>query len=129
MAEDVETVSVLYSRAGDLYYVEKLDMNRPRCWVSVMTGADGKFSVYPFVFYEVKSGERATLPIDHEMVQRYIAASDWPERGSSRWVEEHVRVLGNLKASLADEEKRVAWYRNEVAKAESLLQTYGPKEA
>lgn len=127
--EAVETVPVLYSRAGDLYYVERLDMHRPRDWVAVTPDPDGKFRVYPFAFYDVKSGESTTLPIDHVLVQRYIKASKWPARGTPAWIEETTRVRDNMRESLAHEERSVAFYRREIEMAESLLQKYGPKEA
>jgi hypothetical protein len=87
MPETPETVELIFSRDRRLYYVKRLDHHRPRSWVAVEQGEDGKYDVLPFAFHEVKSGDTERRPLTDPLVVRYAQAEEWPPRRSIDWHE------------------------------------------
>jgi hypothetical protein len=74
-------VSIRYSRDEQLYYI--VDGNhRPKNWVAVNKDEEGKYEVYPFAFYEIKSGKEVSIDDPEwksELYERYIQEEDWEE--------------------------------------------------
>jgi hypothetical protein len=120
------TVRVTFSRDRRLYYVNRYDFHRPRSWVGVEPDADGRFEQLPFAFYEVKGGESEELPESHELVQRYVRAESWPERGSDEWVRQLLTVRQNVDRLLVDAEQSVRHYRDDLKLYDALARAHAP---
>lgn len=120
-ANTEETVELIFSRDRKLYYVAGLDHHRPKDWVAVDPDDDGKYKVYSFAFYEVKSGDHERRPIADPLVVRYMESQGWPTRGTPEWVDgiEHARDSAMRQRDEAA--RKVKFYEDEMDRLTALL--------
>jgi hypothetical protein len=92
---------ILFSRDGAYYYVTHYefgsgsDMPMASNWVAVDPNspeAQKTGAILPFAFYEVKSGEKASLKAHPELVNRYVEIQGWP-----RWPTEDRGYIKTLE--------------------------------
>lgn len=124
MSDTAELPTIRYDRAGKLYYVDRLDFRRPTSWLSLEKGDDGKYTAYPFAFYEIKSGREERVSVDHELVRRYAECEGWPPIGSDEYGEQLLRWRKNTDAVRADTARTLAFYDAEVALGDRLWEQH-----
>lgn len=115
------TVTIRYDRAGKLYYVQGFEFHRPRNWLAVEKGEDGKHQVYPFAFYEIKSGREEQVSPDDERVKLYADCEGWPKRGSAEWFGELHRLTEGTRKTRNEQRKTLEWYEKEVTRLDGLF--------
>lgn len=62
---------LIYSLDEKLFYAVGRKNEKPKEWLSLEKGEDGKFKVYPFWCYEVKSGKREWVSRKNERAVLY----------------------------------------------------------
>lgn len=120
-----KTVYAQFSADRTLYYIANYDYQQPKNWCGVeLSSATGKYTVYPFMFYDIKSGDRTELPEDHELVLRYVQCEGWPARGSAEWHTTLTRVIENTEHNRKDYQESMMHCEERLALYATLQQEH-----
>lgn len=119
------TVDVQFSLSGEQYFVMKLDYHVPTSWLAVSPDEDGRYKVWPFRFYSIKSGERRVVPESDPLVTRYAKAEGWPQRGGDKWRAEIAEARRRHEFAVGSLMRNVQWHEAELARLDALIAAHG----
>lgn len=93
---NVTKPEIIFSKDGKLFYPSHTNSNE---WLSLDKNKDGKYDSYPFVFYEIKSGDRKPLNEYYNLFEIYQKCFNVNIPKEYAWIE---TLEGNMKVSEYD---------------------------